>query len=87
MNDSSIGSFFCVGNDMFNGVFQRQTSFLSSAFSAPSLAIPMVSSQNSLRRSVAFFVARSLPRNQRNWTNDSDRFFVPIDNNLGDDKC
>jgi hypothetical protein len=79
MADQNIGYFFCVGNNMFQGVFQRQTCFLSSTFSVPSLALPMVSRQDSLRRSVAFFVARSLPRNQRSWVNDNDSFFMPID--------
>ncbi len=82
MTDHNIGYFFCVGNDMYHGVFQRQTCFLPSVFSAPSLAFPLVSNQESIRRAVAFFVARSLPRGLHNWTNDCDRFFTPNDCNM-----
>jgi hypothetical protein len=74
MSKNQIAYFFCASNDVYHGVFQRQTCFLSSPFSAPSLAFPLIDDEESIRRAVALFYCRSLPRSRVNWLIDSDRF-------------
>ena len=76
-----IAYFFCASNDVYHGVFQRQTIFLSTPFSVQSLSFPIIDDQKSLRRAVTLFYCRSLPRSHKNWVIDSDRFLgrSPLD--------
>ncbi len=65
-----IGYFFFIGNDIYHSVFIRHSCFLSST-SSINHGIPL--SKESIRRSIALFSVRSLPRHT--WVNNCDVFY------------